>query len=671
LKTTHLRVNLGRMSAFALVLAMVAAFASAGLTKSAVGSDARARGYRIVLGSDRDGNLRAYSVRPDGSRLTPLLERNRPLSPVALSRDGNVVAYQSAEGGISVSRADGKGLRRLVRDGASRPALSPDGRLLAFAKRNRIWIVGTNGHGLRRLTSGRNDSDPDWSPDGSTLAFSQISFSKSGMFVQPLRGRRRLLVRGSVSRPKWSPNGRSIAYLKYGGGSAAKDGLYVIRKDGKHVRRLAPDASIFAWSPDGRRLAFSDAGNKVPPSLWVVGVDGRALERLRIDVFPSNGDLAATLAWSPDARHLLVTGSTGDDPEQIWIVGTDGRGLHRLTSAGTNTLVGWTRLAPKARPATRLPPSERVLGADTVATSAPVVSLSADESRVAFIARGQSTDCLHISVWTPAAKALMRLSPRLPAPCREGGEGGMYGVVLAGSRVAWAEILGCGNSCDVSLESATLTSPAPERLTEDYGAYDWGGPPWDYQLYGDGELLVFNARDRSRLFRIGSGREACGGDGAGVCTTLRRGAHAALADSVSAGLIAIRESDEVTVLNDRGTLVREFPFVPDEVRAAKLDGQRLVVSRVAFLDVYNVVTGVLELSRPLPIGYTLQEVDGGIAVLRHAETIMLMRLADGRSQTLAPGRGPRFAELEPSGLYYSFVTGKEGRVVFVPRVNLF
>src|SRR6266498_5730817 len=66
---------------------------------------------------------------------------------------------------IYVSRANGAGLHRVVRKGKW-PALSRDGRLLAFTKETGIWIVGTNGRGLRRLTSGRYDQASDWSPNG-------------------------------------------------------------------------------------------------------------------------------------------------------------------------------------------------------------------------------------------------------------------------------------------------------------------------------------------------------------------------------------------------------------------------------------------------------------------------------------------------------------------------
>src|SRR5207245_1709642 len=128
------------------------------------------------------------------------------------------------------------------------------------------------------------------------------------------------------------------------------------------------------------------------------------------------------------------------------------------------------------------------------------------------------------------------------------------------------------------------------------------GPPTDFHLHGDGDLLVFNDTSEStRLVKIGGGSEHCQeGEpkSPAICTTLRRASHAGPVDSVSAGLIAVREPDEVAVLDAQGALVREFPFLPDEVSAARLDGGLLVVARLAVIDVYDVATGARVLSQP-------------------------------------------------------------------------
>ena len=65
------------------------------------------------------------------------------------------------------------------------------------------------------------------------------------------------------------------------------------------------------------------------------------------------------MTWSPDGRQLILAAHIGDDADQILdTVGLNGRGLRRVTSAGTNSIVGWTQLAPVLPPARPIPPSE-------------------------------------------------------------------------------------------------------------------------------------------------------------------------------------------------------------------------------------------------------------------------------------------------------------------------
>lgn len=597
---------------------------------SAAKSSASAAGYWIVLASDRDGANRAYSMRRDGSRLTSLLPQTRSHPPQAVSADGRVVAYEHGY----VSRADGSGLRRVAKGGWSM-ALSRDGRLLAFTTPAGIWVVGTNGRGRRRVVSGRWTFQPDFAPDGRAIAYSAFVGDDEYVFVKPLHGAQRRL--GLGRRPKWSPDGRWIAY-------AASDGAYVVRPNGTQRHRVAQGAAEVSWSPNGKELAFN-AGY-----LGIVGIAGRDVRKI-----DTRGIEPAFVVWAPDGPGLLVT-LMG----QVWTVGRDGRGLRRLTRAGGNQALGWTRLPPRLSPAKPLPRTERVVDGRTVATSTPVSDLSADGSRVALVTASR-IDCDHAAVWTPAAKAIVRFGfPRLCMPTSTGS--GIYDLELAGSRAAWVSY-GGGNTWEFRLSSATLSNREPVQLS--YESAD-AGTYWPYQVRADGDLLVFN--DGARLVRLGGGRERCQEKerGISICTTLRRDLHAAPVEAVSGRLIAIRETREVAVVDGRGEVVRVFPLA---VSSARLDGDDLVVARANALERYSVQTGALERTRPIPSGYKLADVDSGIAVLRRATAIRLLRLEDGRSLTIER-RGPMFAELEAPGLYYSQAVGKTGRVVFLPRAEL-
>jgi Tol biopolymer transport system component len=57
------------------------------------------------------------------------------------------------------------------------PAWSPDGRLVAFQSDGTLWVVGSDGRGLRRLPTTEENNvaseggHPAWSPDSHRIAF--------------------------------------------------------------------------------------------------------------------------------------------------------------------------------------------------------------------------------------------------------------------------------------------------------------------------------------------------------------------------------------------------------------------------------------------------------------------------------------------------------------------
>jgi Tol biopolymer transport system component len=97
------------------------------------------------------------------------------------------------------------------------PALSPDGKQVAFVALNQLWLMKI-GHKPRALTHDQfYKADPTWSPDGKSLAYSTDSDGSMAIFIRNMRtGATRKLTApftGPEVQLAWSPDGQKIAFL--------------------------------------------------------------------------------------------------------------------------------------------------------------------------------------------------------------------------------------------------------------------------------------------------------------------------------------------------------------------------------------------------------------------------------------------------------------------------
>jgi Tol biopolymer transport system component len=211
---------------------------------------------------------------PVGEASYPGESSNAP----AWSPSGRRLAFE--EGGrLAIMRPDGTGLRRLpqLTDRDGEPAWSPDGHRLAFIGMRSclycIWpfTVRSDGTGLRRVIN-RGASSLAWSTRG-TLAF--VNTTDRGLYsVRPDGARlRRLFGRywGWGNQPDWSPDGSRVAF-------SARGRIFSIGRSGRGLRRLTanqPGHSDPAWSPDGRYIAFSGYTLADDHGLYIMRSDGR------------------------------------------------------------------------------------------------------------------------------------------------------------------------------------------------------------------------------------------------------------------------------------------------------------------------------------------------------------------------------------------------------------
>lgn len=229
-------------------------------------------------------------------------------------------------------------LRRLTNVGglATDPAISPDGKLVAYASDRAdpnnldIWVQQLDGGGLVRLTNDpADDYSPTFSPDGTQIAF-RSDREGGGIYVVPaLGGEARLLI-SQGRRPRFSPDGQALMY-SVGFGKGGGDSLYVQRSPGVAPRadlglnpvrigagcQVQTDTAV--WSPESRRVLFGAyCGNSGPGDwgLWLSTLDGkrtpgpRPLPQNILDVIDGISQ------WLPGPSRLLIPFR---DPEKEFI----------------------------------------------------------------------------------------------------------------------------------------------------------------------------------------------------------------------------------------------------------------------------------------------------------------------------------------------------------------
>jgi len=268
-----------------------------------------------------------------------------------------------------------RGQRNMLNVG---PALSPDGRMLAFLSTRAILDVdlfladAKTGKVIRRLSSSGLDPHFDdlrfidsagaWSPDETKLAVVVFEKGDNYLALIDVNNGHLTTIRvpgvDSINNVAWSPDGHSIAMSAQANNSAFSD-LFIYDLGTNQVRRLTSDKYADlqpAWSPDGKTIAFvTDRG------------EGSNLEELRfrgmrIATIDANGGTPKVLPLFPNAKNINPQFSP--DGSGIYFIGNpegvadvykynfaDGR-VGRVTHVQTG-VAGITEMSPALSVASR------------------------------------------------------------------------------------------------------------------------------------------------------------------------------------------------------------------------------------------------------------------------------------------------------------------------------
>lgn len=346
---------------------------------------------RVVVGSfDRSGGFNPPKCRAMGVDL-----RTRKLSSVSKfwfgrrSADGKAAAFASQTGGqIAIGAAS---TSHDLRKTYARVHACRDGFILSpapvtslqFVGRSRslvfvsycpapptdLYSVGSDGSGLRQITTGAEITDPALSPDGSEIAYSasnaigvldsadgQVALTTPNV-CNALAGETYTTPDGS---PTWSPDGRTILFSRED--CEYTQSLYTIPASGGTPQKLGLNGDDPAWGPS--RIAYVDEG------IWTANPDGTDPVQLaaagahpawsldgRLAYLTSSNDTTVvvgsiqtplpfadvrSLAWSPDgARFVVSARTTRSGPFDVYTVNTNGTNPIRLTQNYDTIAASW------------------------------------------------------------------------------------------------------------------------------------------------------------------------------------------------------------------------------------------------------------------------------------------------------------------------------------------
>ncbi len=176
-----------------------------------------------------------------------------------------------------------------------------------------IYLINQSGDNIRRLTGDEGpDSSPSWAPTGRQLVFASNRTGTNDLFILDLESCQPpaddapentpetcditplVVDAANNTHPDWSPDGTRIAFTSTREGVEA---IYTVNTNGNRMRRVMEGiiGTEPAWSQEGGRIAYT---SPLPGGETAVQVYD--LNRQTTEAITGAGETASQSTWQPD-----------------------------------------------------------------------------------------------------------------------------------------------------------------------------------------------------------------------------------------------------------------------------------------------------------------------------------------------------------------------------------